>query len=602
MANTIIDRIIVRADGVPLFIEELTKSVLEAGASIDDPVADDAVPATLQASLVARLDRLGDAKNIAQVGAVIGRQFSHDLLAAVAEKSKTEVNAALDRLVESELVFRRGSPPDAIYTFKHALVQDAAYDSLLFSRRRELHARVVNALERLHRGPQEDHAELLAYHAQRGVLWDKALIYYGLAGRKANERSAYKEAIGFLEAGLEVIGHLPESEQTTRQGIDIRLDLRPGLGATGQYERIFDTLSEAEALAQSIDDRRTAAVIGVDKTHVLYQRGYLEEAMETGRGAVELARELDDVRLQIGASANLGMAHFFHGDFHLAAEIAGEHAERLKREFRHERLGTTGTSSSHWLGNLAGMHALLGEFDIAMGYGEEACGIADETEKPFDVAMSGTWLGFVLTTAGRLREATDRLELSLKAAEENDLAFLAPWAANHLGCAYALTNQPEKANAILLSASRQAEKLGLLLVYIWCLNSQSLASLEAREFADAVRHAKDALHLARHHKTEWLELLAMQRLGAAYAGMDAGRPGEAKRFLLQAVELAKRLAARPDLAHCQRLLGELYRKQRCEQDARRQLSAASDLYRSMGMTFWLSRTEALLANESPMSG
>ena len=204
--------IVERTDGIPLFVEEMTKAVLEAESEGEArkttaavPSTALAVPASLHASLMARLDRLGPAKELAQIGATIGREFSHALLAAVARKPETEVLSALNRLVAAELVFRQGVPPHAKYLFKHALVQDAAYGTLLREPRRGLHARIAETLEREFVDTSEAQPELLARHCTEAGLIEKAVGLWGKAGRRSLERSALVEAIAQLARALDQI-------------------------------------------------------------------------------------------------------------------------------------------------------------------------------------------------------------------------------------------------------------------------------------------------------------------------------------------------------------------------------------------------------------
>ena len=194
--------IVERTDGIPLFVEEMTKAVLEAGgeqeamqtaAAVPSPAL--AVPASLHASLMARLDRLGPAKAVAQIGAAIGREFSHALLAAVVRKSEPELGASLDRLIRAGLLFRNGVPPQATYLFKHALVQDTAYGTLLRQPRRALHTRIADTIERQFADIPEGQPDLLARHYTEGGLIDKAASLWGKAGLRSKYRSALVEAI-----------------------------------------------------------------------------------------------------------------------------------------------------------------------------------------------------------------------------------------------------------------------------------------------------------------------------------------------------------------------------------------------------------------------
>jgi predicted ATPase len=223
----VVEQIVARTDGVPLFVEELTKTVLESGLLADagdhyelaGPLPPLAIPSTLQDSLMARLDRLAPVKEVAQTAAAIGREFDHQLLAAVSFFPEKRLNDALDQLVASELVFRRGTAPEATYSFKHALVQEAAYNSLLKSRRQQLHARIAQALEGKFPDVAANRPEVLARHMTDAELTEKAISYWYRAGQQASERFAHKEAIAHLTRGLELLKSLPDRLEHTREEI-----------------------------------------------------------------------------------------------------------------------------------------------------------------------------------------------------------------------------------------------------------------------------------------------------------------------------------------------------------------------------------------------
>jgi len=233
------EQIIAHTDGVPLFIEELTKTVLEgnllteqAGRYVlNGPLPPVAIPNSLQASLLARLDRLASLKDVAQIGAAIGREFPYELLAAVAGRSEADLQSALDQLVEAGLLFRRGTPPRASLMFKHALVQDAAYASLLRSRRQELHARIAGVLEEKFPDIVETQPELLAQHYTQAALAERASVYWQRAGERALARSANLEAIQHFSQGIELVKALPLSPERNRQELRLYLGLGPAIRA-----------------------------------------------------------------------------------------------------------------------------------------------------------------------------------------------------------------------------------------------------------------------------------------------------------------------------------------------------------------------------------
>jgi class 3 adenylate cyclase len=229
------DEIVARTDGVPLFLEELTKTVLESGVVTDtqqQPLPPLAIPATLHDSLMARLDRLAPVKEVAQIGAAIGREFAYPLLAAVAPVGERDLQLALQQLIDAELVFRRDTPPQATYSFKHALVQEAAYGSLLRSRRLQLHARIAAVLE------QQDVAaepELLAHHYTHAGFSERAVDYWQQAGKRAAARSAMVEAAGHLGRALEVLATLPEAPSRWSKELELQTTLGRALIAVGRF-------------------------------------------------------------------------------------------------------------------------------------------------------------------------------------------------------------------------------------------------------------------------------------------------------------------------------------------------------------------------------
>jgi len=225
LPEDIMAQIVAKADGVPLFLEELTKTVLESGLSGIGYGPAVAIPSTLRDSLMARLDRLAPVKEIAQIGACLGREFSYELLALVAPLQGKDLDDALVRLASAELIFRHGTPPSALYTFKHALIRDAAYDSLLRARRVQLHARIARALEERFPDTCETQPELVAHHCAEGALTKEAVDYWTRAGKRAGRRLAYTEAVAYFQRGIELVGTLPGNADTAEQELSLQIGL-----------------------------------------------------------------------------------------------------------------------------------------------------------------------------------------------------------------------------------------------------------------------------------------------------------------------------------------------------------------------------------------
>ncbi|MGI9491872.1 MAG: adenylate/guanylate cyclase domain-containing protein, partial [Geminicoccaceae bacterium] len=341
MIDAIVEQIVIRSDGVPLYVEELTKSVLESvspengnGSAIED-----IIPTTLQSSLVARLDRLGEAKETAQFGAVIGREFSFELLSAVIEKSEQELLADLDRLVISGMVIRRGRTPEATYNFKHSLVQDAAYATILLSRRQRLHAKIVDVLETDSRGSNVERVDTLAYHAYQAELWDKAFTYTHQSGVKAMDRAALKEAAAQFEHALQIAANLPETKEDLERVIDLRFELRNALWALGRFEAILSHLGDSERFVEKLNDPVRRGWVSVFESASLWQLGRSEKALQTAERALAVSRQTDDLSLEVAAHFYLGCPLVTSADYRRAEEMFLAIGERLKGYLSLERCG-----------------------------------------------------------------------------------------------------------------------------------------------------------------------------------------------------------------------------------------------------------------------
>jgi predicted ATPase len=315
-------RIVAKADGVPLFVEELTKAVLESGLLRDagdryeltGPLPPLAIPATLHDSLMARLDRLAPVKEVAQIGAALGREFSYALLVAVAARPEPELRAALDQLVASELVFRRGTPPEATYSFKHALVQDAAYDTLLKSRRQQLHARIAEVIESRFPGIAEAQPEVMAQHLEAAGLLTRAVRYRMSAGEHATRRSANLEAIVHLSRGLEMVAALPENERL-RWELRLRVALCPPLVVLKGYgaPETAAAFAAAKDLAEQTGDSSFLMPLLYDEFFVTTMRADYRHAQEVGERFLALAEAASDPGPMMIARRALGVICFGRG-------------------------------------------------------------------------------------------------------------------------------------------------------------------------------------------------------------------------------------------------------------------------------------------------
>jgi tetratricopeptide (TPR) repeat protein len=309
--------------GVPLFVEELTKAILESGQlqAVDGHYAlagsfsTFAIPATLHDSLMARLDRLVTAKGIAQLAAVVGRQFSYELLQAVSQLDAMTLQRELGRLVEAEIVYQRGLPPQSTYVFKHALIQNAAYESLLKSTRQHYHQRIAQVLEEQFTETTEAEPELLAYHYTEAGLIEYAIAYWYKAGQRASERSAHVEAISHLTTGMELLKTLPETRERLHREVDMSIALGASLFATKGYAapEVEQTYTYTRQLCAHLEDPQRLFPVLRGVWNYYNGRAELQTAHALGEQLLTLAQQAQDAAMLVAAHRTLGTTLFHLG-------------------------------------------------------------------------------------------------------------------------------------------------------------------------------------------------------------------------------------------------------------------------------------------------
>jgi class 3 adenylate cyclase len=411
LPTEVLDQIVSKTDGVPLFVEELTKTVLEAGFLreadgayvLDAPLPPLAIPTTLQDSLMARLDHLSPVKEIAQIGAVIGREFSYELLAKVAPQGENRLSEDLAQLVESELVTRRGEAPDAVYTFKNTMVQEVAYESLLKSRRQVLHASIGQALHDDFPAIEESQPELLARHYTEADLTDLAVEYWLRAGRRAEERSANLEAITHLENGLEVVGKIADDDARTRSEIALNLALGTALiGTRGLVEPVDAVFERARTLSEKVDSSSERFVATWGLWHFHNVRGAYQTASDLSRELMTLANTEDDSDLLLQGHHASWTTNLCQGNFLSAREHTAHGREVYDIESHQAHKIVYG---GHDPGVCAGVFEgltlwLLGYPDQALERFDGAVALARRLAHPMSLAQALTYGNWVSVLRG----------------------------------------------------------------------------------------------------------------------------------------------------------------------------------------------------------
>jgi tetratricopeptide (TPR) repeat protein len=319
LPDEILDQIVVKTDGVPLFVEELTKMVLESGLveekegryELTGPLPPLAIPASLHDSLMARLDHLGPVKEVAQLAAVLGPSFGEDLLAAVSGRDAADIGTAVGQLVDAELMVRHGMPPAASYEFKHALVREAAYGSLLISRRQGYHEQTAEALES--RFGDTTEPEIIAHHYTEAGLPDRAVPYWCRAAEHASKRWAVAESVSHLERALELLKTVPDGSARAAGQVPMLLDLVAGYRILDRYEDALAALDEAEAVAVEHERLEDLSLVHGYRGNIYFPMGNMDGCLEQHQLAREYAHKAGSPEKEVRALSGLGDAYYMRG-------------------------------------------------------------------------------------------------------------------------------------------------------------------------------------------------------------------------------------------------------------------------------------------------
>jgi class 3 adenylate cyclase/tetratricopeptide (TPR) repeat protein len=596
--------LIARTEGNPFFLEESVRTLVETGALVGESgayrltkaISSIQVPATVQAVLAARIDRLpSEEKRLLHTAAVIGTEVPLPLLRAIAEMSEEELRRGLAHLQAAEFLYETSLFPELEYTFKHALTHEVAYSSLLQERRHALHAGIVATSERLYADRLTEQAERLAQHALRGEVWDKAVAYCRQAGTKALARSAQREAVSCFEQALAALTHLPESSSTQEQAIDLRFDLRNAFWLLGDISRMLDHLREAATLAETLDDQPRLGRVSAFMCRYLREMGDHDGAVASGQHALAVAATLGDFALQVLAQHYLGVAYHTLGDHCQALGLLRGNVESLAGDLLRERFGLAGPPAVLSRAWLVRCLAELGVFPEGIAHAEEAIRIAEVVDHPNSLVHAYLGVGFLALRTRDLSRAIPVLERCLDLCRVYNIL---PWfseTAAALGCAYALAGRVAEALPLLEQAEQSGAAMGTMGAQSLRVGYVSEAYLQVGRMQEAVQLAGRALALARAHKERGHEAWALRLLGEIAAHQDSLEIEPAAHHYRQALALAEELGMRPLVAHCHLGLGRLYGKTGQRKQAHAELLTAIELYRAMEMTFWLPQAEALLA-------
>ena len=608
--KTLKERLIERTEGNPFFLEESVRTLAETAVLLGErgayrlgkPVSMIEIPATVQAILAARIDRLpAEHKRFLQSAAVLGKDVPFALLRRILPGVEDEdLRLALHHLQAGEFLYETSVFPDLEYTFKHALTHDVAYGSLLHDRRRALHGAIIDAIEQLYAARLVDQVERLAHHAFRGELWTKAVTYHRRAGAKAQARSAHREAVLWFEQALDALRRVPESTERRDLAIDLRLDLRASLYPLGDFNTILGYLDEAEDLATKGDDVRRLGWISLHKGDYCRHMGRFTEACTFIERAYRIAEAVPDGALRLAASQYLGLARHALGDFVRSAELLRAVVQPQKEETPAESFGRTQSGSRagflavnlSWLGRCL---ADCGEFEEAIMWVQRGRQIADDLNTPYSLTATGFAEGYVQAATGRFGDAIDSLEEALAIAREWHITLYEAHIMRALGSAYAQAGRTAEGVALLRQAVEFVEARSLHSQHASVVTLFGEACLLDGRLDEATAAAAQALALVRERQQRGEEAMTLRLIGdIAAAGPEAGAEATEHHYVT-ALALAEMLRMRPLQARCHLGLGRRNIQLGRRGPAQAHLTTATKLFCAMDMPFWAKQSLASMS-------
>jgi predicted ATPase len=546
----VVQQVVVKTDGIPLFVEELVKMILESGLVREEadryvltgPLPPLAIPSTLHDSLMARLDRLSAARDLAQLGAVLGREFAYELLQAISPLDETTLQQGLVQLVDAELVCQRGLPPRSRYVFKHALIQDAAYQSLLRSTRQRYHQRTAQVLEAQFRETIETQPELVAHHYTEASLPAQAVLYWQRAGQRAGEGSAYVEAISHLTKGLEVLQALPDTPARAQQELDLQIALGQAFIVTkGQAApEVGHTYSQARELCRRVEDvpQLCRVLWGLYSFHVV--RAELQTARKLSEELLTLAQHLQDPLYLQGAHFALGSSLLYLGEFPLSRE----QWEQSLAFYNPQQHYTHAVLMGWDLGVFGRAHAphtlwSLGYPDQALTMSREALTLAQELSHPFSLAVALDYAAMLHQFRLEPQAVRERADAAIALCTEHGFAYYLAWGTTMQGWVQVAQGQAVEGLVQMRHglAALRATGASLRLPYYLALLAEACG--RTGQAAEGLTLLAEALAQAHNTGESWMEAELHRLKGELLLSLSADHHVEAEACLYQALDIAR---------------------------------------------------------------
>ncbi len=603
----VFNKIINKTDGTPIFVEELTKMVLASNIlkehkdyyELTAPITSISIPTTLQDSLMAKLDQLGPEKELAQLSATIGREFNHNLLKAVANKTEDFENR-LAQLVVAEMLYQRGLPPKSSYTFRHALVHEVAYQSLLKKTRQQYHQHIATVLAQQFNKIVEENPEVLAHHCHEAGDYHTAVVQWLNAGHRALRHSANLDALSHLKKGLEGISHLPESAETT--SFELSLNVALGLAAIMckgyAAPEVESAYARAYTLSSKVGENSTVFPILCGLWEFYVVRAELDTATELARKLQIIAKQSTDPALSIEAQRALGSVHFWRGEVlpaleHLKRGIDANVSISHRRIFTYSHSQDTEVSS---LANASCVSWLMGKQHQALQLSKQSIDLAIEINHPFTTTYAQFFHGIAYQLSGDVANTLMQAEKTIALSEKYDFVFWQP-TGKMLKSWALMQGSPTEEYLAMFEEDFQAYRLSGARVAIPFFTALLVGCyLQLGKSARAIPAIDQCLQQINQSGQRFFEP-ELYRLKAAALLMEEDVDQiNAEEQLHHAINLATQQSSHALLLRASCDLCRLWQQQGNHTQAKHQLTSVLELYDARQTSVDLSRAAELLAD------
>jgi class 3 adenylate cyclase/tetratricopeptide (TPR) repeat protein len=592
-----------RAAGNPLFMEELTHSLLENGSIqrtgdqyvLSKKPSDLQVPDTIQGIIAARMDRLEESlKRIMQIASVIGREFAFRILQAILE-IKEDLKSNLLNLQGLEFIYEKRLFPELEYIFKHALTQEVAYNSLLLKRRKEIHEKTGQAIEELYPERLEEFYEMLAYHYSKSDNLDKACHYLKLSGNKSTRNNSLWEAFRFYQEALSLLKQMPQTEENKRDQVEVILLMAGPMRQLAYPEDSFKFLQEGEKLVKEVGDGKSKSYldsfIGLFYSHKgdpLLGRQYLEDSFAE-------AERIQDIEIMTPVCSSLATSYQFEGDYKKRVSLLPKVIALLEKTHREsEFFGLTANPYSimhAWYGESL---AALGEFRAGGELLEKALSLAHTLKHLYTIGVVEFLYGFLFVLKGDGENTIKYFQSAIEYLEKSQAVIYLPSAWGCLGYGYFLLGDLNSALKFVEKGLKMHQDMGLPFYMSSFHSSLSIIHGDSNHWEEAKGQAGQALKFAQTNQEKFIEGLSWLLLGRAIGKMEKAQFDMAEEYIHKGMKILEELGIKPDLPLGYLYLGELYADAGLKEKSLEHLKKAEGLFQEMGMDYWLGKAQAAL--------